>query len=533
MRKTEAEAVLESWMKPVLGFALKRCRTAEDAEDLSQEIILKVYRKLLLCDDVEDVERYIWTVAHNALCNYYRSTARNAVGISIEEVGEIPAALAEETDDAETVDRLKKEIAYLSETQRKIVVAYYIDRKKQEQIAREVGIPVGTVKWHLFQAKKELKKGMEIMRENGDLKYNPVKFTGYGINGSFGEKDIFDTFRSPLIQNICYCVRDTWKTVNEIADDLGVSPVYVSGETTFLEEYGFLKKKADRYLADMLIDIPDMELQQMESSLYRTATELFVNELYEKVENSGVLESPALTCAWKNDRNFLLWALIPWIAASSGGSMRERNIAFEEAATIRKDGGVNIFHAYISGDLPKDYDTMNHWFGPCWNASEKYTLWQVGSQWSEHLSERAMSIQGDAAKTLALYEREQKEKLSVDEYAWLAERGLIRLTDDGRAEWQIVVLENPKFRDELLDIGNRIREKHAEEFRKLREPYIGALVEKTPAHMRKAREYETQFILYADGRFAYYCLKNLVDSGRLKLPEEAQKKALSTLLMPA
>ena len=380
MRKTEAEAVLESWMKPVLGFALKRCRTAEDAEDLSQEIILKVYRKLLLCDDVEDVERYIWTVAHNALCNYYRSTARNAVGISIEEIGEIPAALAEETDDAETVDRLKKEIAYLSETQRKIVVAYYIDRKKQEQIAREVGIPVGTVKWHLFQAKKELKKGMEIMRENGDLKYNPVKFTGYGINGSFGEKDIFDTFRSPLIQNICYCVRDTWKTVNEIADDLGVSPVYVSGETTFLEEYGFLKKKADRYLADMLIDIPDMELQQMESSLYRTATELFVNELYEKVENSGVLESPALTCAWKNDRNFLLWALIPWIAASSGGSMRERNIAFEEAATIRKDGGVNIFHAYISGDLPKDYDTMNHWFGPCWNASEKYTLWQVGSE---------------------------------------------------------------------------------------------------------------------------------------------------------
>ena len=186
MRKTEAEAVLESWMKPVLGFALKRCRTAEDAEDLSQEIILRVYRTLLQRDDVEDVERYVWTVAHNALCNYYRSASRNTVGIPLEEVGEIPAALPEETDDAETVDRLKKEIAYLSETQRKIVVAYYIDRKKQEQIAREFGIPVGTVKWHLFEAKKELKRGMEKMRENGDLKYNPVKFAGYGINGSLG-----------------------------------------------------------------------------------------------------------------------------------------------------------------------------------------------------------------------------------------------------------------------------------------------------------------------------------------------------------
>ena len=39
MRKQEAEKILESWLNPVLGFALKRCKTPEDAEDLSQEII--------------------------------------------------------------------------------------------------------------------------------------------------------------------------------------------------------------------------------------------------------------------------------------------------------------------------------------------------------------------------------------------------------------------------------------------------------------------------------------------------------------
>ena len=50
--------------------------------------------------------------------------------------------------------------------------------------------------------------------------------------------------------------------------------------------------------------------------------------------------------------------------------------------------------------------------------------------------------------------------------------------------------------------------------------------------MRKASEFEAQYILYSDGRFVHSCLRNLLDSGRLKLPEEAQKKALSTLLMP-
>ena len=533
MGKTEAEAILEPWLKPVLGFALKRCRTAEDAEDLSQEIILKVYRTLLLRDDVEDIGRYVWTVAHNALCNYYRSTARNTVGIPLEAVGEIPAALPEETDeDRETVDRLKKEIAYLSETQRKIVVAYYIDRKKQEQIAREFGIPVGTVKWHLFEAKKELKRGMEKMRETGDLKYNPVEFAGYGVNGSLGEKDIYDIFRSPLVQNICYSVRNTAKTVNEIADDLAVSPVYISGEVSFLEEYGFLKKQGAKYLANILIEEPTPELLKLENDTYRAAGELFANALYEELISGGLAESPAIRCAWKADRNFLLWALVPWIAACSGESLREKKISFDEVATVRKDGGVNIFRAVVGCDVPEGYESMKNWFGPCWNANEKYMLWQVGSQWSENLQDRAMSIQADSSRILALYAREQQEKLSVDEYAWLAERGLIRMNSEGRAEWQILVLENREFREALLAVGSRIREKYAEEIRRLREPYVRALVESVPPHMRKAREFEAQFILFADGRFAFHCIKNLLDSGKLKLPEEAQKKALSTLLMP-
>ena len=37
----------------------------------------------------------------------------------------------------------------------------------------------------------------------------------------------------------------------------------------------------------------------------------------------------------------------------------------------------------------------------------------------------------------------------------------------------------------------------------------------------------------SDGRFVYHCLKSLLNSGKLTPPEETQKKALSTLLMPA
>jgi hypothetical protein len=176
---------------------------------------------------------------------------------------------------------------------------------------------------------------------------------------------------------------------------------------------------------------------------------------------------------------------------------------------------------------------MNQWFGPLWNADNRHKIWQVGSEWSANLQDRVMNIQGDAARTLALYDRERKEKLSPDEYAWLAERGLIRMMDEDRAEWQIVILETKELRDELLAIGSRIREKYAEEFRKLRDPYVKAVLGDLPAHMRKIKEFETQFIFFSDGRFVFHCVKNLVNSGKLKVPEEVQKKALSTLMMPA
>ena len=53
-----------------------------------------------------------------------------------------------------------------------------------------------------------------------------------------------------------------------------------------------------------------------------------------------------------------------------------------------------------------------------------------------------------------------------------------------------------------------------------------------PAHMKKAREYELQFLFSGDGWLILHCIKALLDEGKLKIPTEEQKKALSTLIFP-
>ena len=259
MNRQTAENIISEFLSPIFGFALKRCRSIQDAEDLSQDIVLKAFRTLLLRDDIRDPAKFIWTIAHNMLSNYYRDASRSMIGVPLEDIADIlsdPDAAPDREDPDEAIYRLQKEIAYLSSLQRKIVIAYYFENRKQAEIAEMLSIPIGTVKWHLFEAKKELKRGMDNMRKTSELNFNPIKFHSYGINGSMGTKSPEEFFRSALTQNICYCVRNSAKTIHEIADDLGVSPVYVETEVEFLEKYGFLQAQKDTYIVNFIISEP-------------------------------------------------------------------------------------------------------------------------------------------------------------------------------------------------------------------------------------------------------------------------------------
>ena len=71
MNKQDAERITTEYLKPVYGFALKRCRSLQDAEDLSQDIVLRIFIALLKREDIVDVQKYVWTIAHNCLTSYY------------------------------------------------------------------------------------------------------------------------------------------------------------------------------------------------------------------------------------------------------------------------------------------------------------------------------------------------------------------------------------------------------------------------------------------------------------------------------
>lgn len=552
MNRQDAENIITEYLKPIFGFALKRCKNAHDAEDLSQDIVLKAFRALLLKDDIGDVSKFIWTIAHNALSNYYRDAAKSVIGVSIDEIAEViadPNSMMADDDNADTVRRLQSEIAYLSKLQRKIVIAYYFENRKQADIAKDLDIPLGTVKWHLFEAKKELKRGMDTMRKTSELKFNPIKFSSVGINGSIGTRSCDEFFRSALSQNICYCVRNEAKTVHEIADALGVSPVYVETEVDFLEEYGFLKQNVDKYIVNFIISEPTAALLTMQDSMYKKAAGLFANDLYEELMSSGVLDDENIFCNKmlqgstrenpQRDKNFLLWSLIPYIAAMSGEKLMDNAITFKEVATIRPDGAHNIAHATVVPDdlkLPGDYVCMRDWCGPYYVTNTDYTLWKLDTEWSGRRIGVNQYEHEVTERVLSLYEHEKENLLSKEDYVWLSERGYIKTWGDYdghfKTAWQIIVLRNKEIQQKLLEIGEKIKEKYKDAFDAIKAPYVEAVLNSVPTHLRKVKAYELQYVFHSDGWFLLHCIVTLLKNGKLTPPTEEQKKALTTIILP-
>ena len=69
MNRQDVEKFLTESIKPIFGFALKRCKNVHDAEDLSQEIAARAFRALLAKEDVADMGKFLWT------CLLYTSDA--------------------------------------------------------------------------------------------------------------------------------------------------------------------------------------------------------------------------------------------------------------------------------------------------------------------------------------------------------------------------------------------------------------------------------------------------------------------------
>lgn len=150
--------------RAVYHLAYRTLRDVEEARDVAQEAFFKAFRSLKTFKPGARFSTWIFAITYHACCDRLNRRKR----YTNEEMPERADPSAGPESQAIALDesrRLRDAIDTLPEKYRTVITLYHLQGKQYEEIAEVLGLPMGTVKTHLFRAKEQLRKrlaGLEV-----------------------------------------------------------------------------------------------------------------------------------------------------------------------------------------------------------------------------------------------------------------------------------------------------------------------------------------------------------------------------------
>ncbi len=136
------EILIKKYLGPIYGYALKRVVSPQDAEDLTQEVFLKVWRNLKKFDRKKNFYSWIFSIAKNTCIDFLR---RKRTIPYLESIKEQPVQerIFELIDARQLLGLVSKK---LSLKYQEVLIDYYVKRLNFREIAEKKGESVNTVK---------------------------------------------------------------------------------------------------------------------------------------------------------------------------------------------------------------------------------------------------------------------------------------------------------------------------------------------------------------------------------------------------
>jgi RNA polymerase sigma factor (sigma-70 family) len=161
--------VHQNWRR-VFNVAYKFVGTHDGAEDLSQEIFLKIFKSLRTFDRRANFQTWIVSISRNLCIDHYRSVRKEREtidrGVDAGELSPVsrtrsPQAVLERQDQ---VRLLRDALQGLSPSLRRAVLLRDIRELTYREIADQLGLPEGTVKSRINRGRTELARQIERLR---------------------------------------------------------------------------------------------------------------------------------------------------------------------------------------------------------------------------------------------------------------------------------------------------------------------------------------------------------------------------------
>ncbi len=155
-------ALFRHFVPRLRALGIRGGATPEAAEELAQETMIAVWRKAALYDRRQaSGSTWIFTIMRNKRIDLFRAERRPEIAPE-----ELAAEIADTTDveaqaaTNEAVTELRRRVAALPPEQADVLRKAYIEDKTHDAIARELAIPLGTVKSRIRLAVERLRTAM-------------------------------------------------------------------------------------------------------------------------------------------------------------------------------------------------------------------------------------------------------------------------------------------------------------------------------------------------------------------------------------
>ena len=158
------EELVRRYQHRVFGVALRMLGSRAEAEDMAQEVFLRVHRAIAEFRGDARLSTWLYGITSNLCLNRLASAERKRMRHDDEAVRRAPSDAADATasmEQAEIEAALQQAIAELPDERRIVVVLRDLEGLSYEEIAQALALEPGTVRSRLHRARLDLKSKME------------------------------------------------------------------------------------------------------------------------------------------------------------------------------------------------------------------------------------------------------------------------------------------------------------------------------------------------------------------------------------
>ena len=367
---------IKKYTELLFSAALKKCSNFSDAEDLTQETLCCYfqYKK-----PVDEPVAWLKTVMYRKYYDLLRRKYRLPT-VRFDIVPEFSESFCDYNNDYDSEqnrpgeEEIRREVAYLSEKYREVIVSHYLYGEKVNDIAARLNIPKGTVLSRLSAGREQMRKGFEDMNAYEKHSYRPecLEITCYGAQG-FHDEPLSLVKDNLLKQNILISAYNKPLADTEIAKSLGVPTAYVEAAVNDLVRSELMCRTGAKVFTDFMIITPDDLSKTLEPQIEFTKTYYsemlkIIAKFFNYFDNVSFIQELSKTKQNKLKHFFLLHLLSVSIFNAA-----KKLIPDEEIFPQRPDGGRWIAQGI---KYPKGFNLKNSGFSGYSYGGERRSVYE-------------------------------------------------------------------------------------------------------------------------------------------------------------